>query len=177
MQVFWSKGYKGTSLHDLTDAMGVSKSSFYEAFGSKHELFLAAIRRYEDTVVEGLVRFFRGAESGRAAIDAAFEKVVECAGAPDDRRGCFLVNCASEVSVHDPQAAARVREGLRRIEQAIHGAVVRGQEAGEIPGDRDAWALARYLATSLNGLRLRAKANPDRAALEDVVRITLSALE
>ena len=46
MQVFWAKGYDGASLGELTSAMGLSKSSLYDTFGSKHELFIAAVERY-----------------------------------------------------------------------------------------------------------------------------------
>ena len=50
MQVFWSKGFKATSLNDLLDAMGLSKSSFYDTFGSKHEVFLETIEHYKKTM-------------------------------------------------------------------------------------------------------------------------------
>jgi AcrR family transcriptional regulator len=50
MEVFWTRGYEATSLRDLVAAMGISKSSLYDTFGSKHELFLAAIDRYNATV-------------------------------------------------------------------------------------------------------------------------------
>lgn len=176
MQVFWSKGYKGASLHDLTEAMGLSKSSFYDTFGSKHELFLAAIRRYEDTVVDCLVDKLDGTPSGRAAIESVLEGVVECTAQRDAQRGCFLANCANEVALEDPDAAARVREGFERVEDAFHRAVVRGQVAGEISRERDSRALARFLATTGFGMRLRAKADHDRAALADIARIALSAL-
>ena len=50
MQVFWTKGFEATSLNDLIGAMKLSKSSFYDTFGSKHEVFLAAIEHYKKTV-------------------------------------------------------------------------------------------------------------------------------
>ncbi|MEK9754967.1 MAG: helix-turn-helix domain-containing protein, partial [Rhodospirillaceae bacterium] len=50
MQVFWSKGYAATSMRDLTEAMGLSKSSLYDTFGSKHDLFLESIDFYRDNV-------------------------------------------------------------------------------------------------------------------------------
>ena len=108
MQAVWSKGYEATSLSDLTRAMGISRSSFYETFGSKHGLFLEAIERYRDTTVERAVAELEGDGPARAAIAGVFGRVVDNAVGRGDRRGCFVCNCATEVSPHDPEAAARV---------------------------------------------------------------------
>jgi AcrR family transcriptional regulator len=47
LRVFWSKGYEGASLTDLTEAMGVTRPSLYAAFGNKEELFHKALDLYE----------------------------------------------------------------------------------------------------------------------------------
>ena len=177
MQAFWAKGYEATSLSELTRTMGISRSSFYEAFGSKHELFLKTIDRYGGSIVENMVAGLEGDGPARAAIAGIFARVVDNAVARADRRGCFVCNCITEVSAHDPQAAARVAACLARMERAFGAAIVRGQRAGDVAADRDAIALARHLTSSLNGLTVMAKANPDRAVLDDVVRVVLSALD
>lgn len=177
MQVFWAKGYEPASLHDLTRAMGLSRSSLYETFGSKHGLFLAALERYGDLIVGRLAAELAGDGSPRQAIARVFELAVDSATRQRDRRGCFLGNCAVEVAPSDRAAAARVRAGLARMEDAFHAAIVGAQRAGEIAPGRDPRALARYLTSSLNGLRVMAKANPERAALEDVVRLVLGSLD
>lgn len=177
LEVFWAKGYEAASLSDLTQAMGLSKSSFYHAFGSKHDAFLAAIDRYGSTVAAKLAEDLRRDRPARAAIAAVFETAVEQAVGAGDRRGCFIGNCAAEVAASDPAAAERIVVGLRRIENAFHDAILRGQATGEISRRHDPRALARYLTSSLNGLRVVAKANPDTAALRDVVRIALTALD
>ena len=68
MEVFWARGYEATSLQDLIGAMEISKSSFYEAFGSKRELFLSAIGHYIDTRTENVVKLLDEEDSGKAAI-------------------------------------------------------------------------------------------------------------
>ena len=65
MQVFWTKGYEATSLSDLLSAMGISKSSFYATFGSKHELFLATLDRYGETHGAQLIALLKSNESPR----------------------------------------------------------------------------------------------------------------
>ncbi len=175
MDVFWSKGYQATTLGDLTRAMGISKSSFYDTFGSKHALYLASLERYRAAMHERLLAGLESEAPARAAIAAVFAHIVEAA--EGDRRGCFIGNCASEMAPHDAAAARQVTAGLDRLEAAYAAAVERGQRAGEIAGDREPRALARYLTSSTQGLQLMAKASPDRAALADVVRIVLAALD
>ncbi len=178
MQLFWAKGYEATSLSDLVGAMGLSKSSFYDTFGSKHALFLSAIDHYNETVASRrAAALIAGAGGGRAGIAAVFERIAGDMAGRDGRRGCFVNNCAVETAPHDDAVAERVCAGFACIEEAFYEAVRRGQVDGEIAAGRDARALARFLTSSLNGLIVMAKADPDRAALEDVVGVVLSAIE
>ncbi len=48
MLVFWEHGYEGASLATLTQAMGISTTSMYAAFGNKEELFRKALERYTE---------------------------------------------------------------------------------------------------------------------------------
>lgn len=177
MHVFWARGYDGTSLCDLMDAMGISKSSLYETFGSKHDLFLASLDHYRDNVIGLLAVKLAAAESPRAAIAASLRLVLDEDTRPGKPQGCFVGRCAVEIAGRDLAAATRVASGMEQTVAAFHQAVLRAQALGEIPADRDARALARYLVSSLNGLRVMAEAKADRAALEDVVRLTLAALD
>ena len=177
MQAFWSGGYEATSLADLTRAMGISKSSFYEAFGSKHALFLATIERYGETTAERTVGLLEKSTWAKGAIAAVFELVIDSATAEGQRRGCFMNNCAVANASRDTAVASRVIGFMDRLEAAFESAVARGQEAGDIPSDHDAQALARFLASSLQGLIVTAKANPDREKLNDIVRVVLAALD
>ncbi len=172
MEVFWARGYEATSLQDLIGVMEISKSSFYETFGSKHELFLSAIGNYIDTRVKGLITLLYGMTSGKKAIENIFNYYVE-----NGEKGCFLCNCAVEFAQRDPAVAERISRSLGQIEDAYHQAVVRGQKDGEIPANHDARALAKFLVSSESGLFVSAKSGMDRKCLKDVVKITLSVLE
>lgn len=178
MDVFWSKGYEAASLVDLTTAMGLSKSSLYDTFGNKHELYLAAMDRYNETVasiaVGSIIEEAGGGKKGIAAVFKCFVKSMTC---PEGRRGCFVANSAVEMGSRDDAAAKRACAGLACMEQSFLEAVETAQVAGDIPADRDALALARYLTASLNGMIVIAKARPEAMALEDVARMTLRALD
>jgi TetR/AcrR family transcriptional regulator, transcriptional repressor for nem operon len=177
MQVFWSKGYEATSLSDLVDAMKLSKSSFYDTFGSKHEVFLAAIEHYKKTVASQVAQVATLDAPARKLIAGIFERAAGRITEKDGRRGCFLNNCCVEVALHDPAAAKLIGGGFDIMEDTLFALVERGQRQGDIANDKDARALARYLTSSLHGLMVVGKANPDPKALADIARITLKALD
>ena len=176
-RVFWAKGYAASSLRDLIAAMGISKSSFYEAFDSKHDLYLLVLDGYIDKISDQLVFTLGQGPSPRTAIAIAFNDIVDGAIARGERLGCLLANAAAEVPGDDASAAERISGGLARLEEAYYEAIVRAQRSREVPAEHDARALARFLTTSANGLQLMTKATSDRVALYDVARVVLSCLD
>ena len=178
LQVFWSKGYETASLRDLIGAMGISKSSFYDTFGSKHELFLKVIDRYNSTVAScGMEAMIQAAPSPKTGIRNLFHGIIETMVEGGEKRGCFLNNCAVEVACHDDMAAGRIASGIAKTEETFYCAIRRGQKLGEIGADKEPRALARNLTGTLNGLLVMGKAKSDRRTLQDVVRVALTALD
>lgn len=177
LAVFWARGYEAASLAELLAAMELSKSSFYGTFGSKHRLYMAVLERYADAVVDRLVSTLTLGASARTNIAVAFNDIVDAAIATNDRRGCLIGNAAAEVAPHDAAVADRVAAALARLEDAFHGAVVSAQERGDIPADRNARSLARFLVASAQGLHLMVKAARERPSLYEVARVTLACLD
>jgi TetR/AcrR family transcriptional repressor of nem operon len=174
MQVFWRKGYESTSLDDLLGAMRLSRSSFYTAFGSKHDFLIAAINHYTSHILE---EFASALDQGSArdAIARTFNSVIDRSGRTP--AGCFVHNCTVELAHRDPRVRSAVRRGLRQLEDAYCRAIKRGQKTGEIPHSLDARAQARYLTSALNGLQVLARTETDRASLSEVAKIALSTLK
>jgi len=177
MQVFWSRGYEATSIQHLVARMGIQRGSLYHAFGDKRGLFFAAIERYDRVVTAKLLEILDSPGSGKDAIRQFFRLKVDLSVEPRRPRGCLVTNSTAELASRDRGTATRVGGVLARIEAAFHRAVLRAQAAGEIDPARDPRALARFLTSSAQGLSVMAKASPDRAVLEDIVTVTLAALE
>lgn len=177
LEVFWAKGYEAASVCELMQAMGLSKSSLYDSFGSKHELFLKVIDCYVDASCAGFKLALTGEGSGRRAIEDMFAAIIEAAAGEAGRRGCFAANCAVELSGADEQASRRLATFFKQFEGAVETAVRRGQGQGNISADKDATALARFLIGNINGIRVIAKVDPDPGALRDIARIALEALD
>ena len=175
-QVFWARGFEKTSLDDLCEATDLNRSSLYAAFGDKRDLYLAALARYEEGSAARIAAAFerRPVRKGLAIfLDSLIDSIVAGPG----RRGCFIGNCAAEMAHLDRGAAARVRRSLERIETAFRDGLESARARGEIPHKSDPVALARFFTASIQGLRLVGKANPDRAALEQVAAVMLTCIQ
>lgn len=176
MRAFWAKGYEATSLDDLCEATGLSRSSLYSAFGDKHALLLRTLDRYEEIsaarIAEALGRRLPIREALAALLDGFVDRIVSGPG----RQGCFIGNCAAELARHDRQALDRVRRSLERTERQFREALESARVRGELAPSADPRALARFLAAGIHGLRLVGKANPERAVLNDIARTMLRCL-
>jgi TetR/AcrR family transcriptional repressor of nem operon len=177
MHAFWAKGFKATSLDDLCEATGLSRSSLYAAFGGKRALLHQSLSRYEEQgvarIAAALARPVPIREAIAAFVDGLIERIVSGSG----RDGCFIGNCAAELARQDRTTAARVRRSLQRIEATFRDALARAQARGEIGGSADIDAIARFLVAGIQGLRLVGKAHPDPAVLEDIKVVMLRCLE
>jgi TetR/AcrR family transcriptional repressor of nem operon len=176
MRVFWSRGYEATSIQHLVARMGVQRGSLYDTFGDKRTLFFAAIDHYDRVVTAKLLATLDDPRSGKDAIRRFFRLKIQFAKEPGRPRGCLVTNSAAELSSRDRGTATRVGTALTKIEVAFHRAVVRAQKAGEIDPTRNPRALARFLTSSAQGLSVMAKTSPDRAVLQDIVKVILAAL-
>jgi TetR/AcrR family transcriptional repressor of nem operon len=177
MQAFWAKGYRATSLDDLCAATGLSRSSLYAAFGGKRALLHRSLDRYEAQgvarVSKALARPGPVREAIAGFVNDLIDRIVEGPG----RRGCFIGNCAAELARNDKATAARVRRSLGRIEILFRDALLRAQAGGELSRTADVGALARFLVSGIQGLRLVGKANPERATLKGIADVMLRCLD
>lgn len=112
LTVFWRTGYAATSLDDLTSAMGLNRSSFYAAFGSKHDLLLTALKRYVDGVFARLKSFAAGRGSSAAALRAIVREIAAPQGGKD---GCLLVNSIIELAPGDREVSDIAQMHVSRV--------------------------------------------------------------
>lgn len=123
MQIFWRLGYAATNLPELLCAMGLSRGSFYKAFGDKHSAYLAALDHYDRNCVGAAVKLLgdRTIGDGAARIVRLFEATRYCEGT--EPRGCFVCNAMVELGAHDGAVATKTAAMSNRLETAILGAL------------------------------------------------------
>lgn len=173
---FWARGYEATSMQALLDAMGLSKSSLYQRFGDKAQLFERCLRHYCAEQSREMLRRLNESESPLGFISEAFNMVVDDPDACRARWGCLLMNTATELGTAEPALAETLQEGLGRFRGVFQTAVERAQAAGEIPAEQDAQVLAQYLVSSMSGLKTMTKAGISPEQTRAVVAVILRGL-
>ena len=176
MQLFWRQGYEATSVDDLVEAMGVNRASLYATFGDKRSLFRRALARYIATVLAPRLEATADAASPLAGLRGLLSELVAFSAGDPQRRGCLAVNSACELASREPEIAAMIKTQADALELQLARLIARAQAAGEIAAGRDPAALARMLASIIDGLRVRAKLAPDRAQLESIAASAMAAL-
>jgi len=166
MQLFWGRGYESASLSEITKATGLSKSSLYDTFGSKHELLLSSLQFYIENMVQPSLAILEEEPSPRRAIERRFEMVIEVSTAPGPRRGCLIANTTLELGARDEAV----------VEQAYAQAIERGQAVGEIDPTKDARSLARYIMACLAGMLCLSKAGFDAPKLREIAATAMFAI-
>ncbi|MFJ4633441.1 TetR/AcrR family transcriptional regulator [Streptomyces sp. NPDC088847] len=177
MEAFRRTGFEGTSMRDLAKAAGLGSGSIYAAFGSKEGLYLAALDLYRQQYAMPLTDMLRSAHGdAREVVRGVFVATVDEIARDGQRRACLIVAAAMERARDDDRVAARLRSTTQALELALFDVIAEGQARGQVPADRDASALAGFLVTSLQGLRVMAAINPDRATLMRSAEVALTCL-
>ena len=176
MELFWEKGYETTSVADLTERLGIGRASLYAAFGDKHELYLRALDRYVKTRDPDPVELLSRPGPVLPAVRALIRAYAEESAADAKRRGCMIVNAATERLPGDAAVGRRVEAAWNALETALVSALLRARAHGELAPDRDPRALARFILVLLQGMRVVAKGGPDPDRLRDAADQALALL-
>jgi TetR/AcrR family transcriptional regulator, transcriptional repressor for nem operon len=174
VEVFARQGYAGTSIGDLTDALGIGRQSLYDTYGDKRALLDAALERAAQGFV-GAAALNAPNASGRQALEAFLAAIVgECTDA--NHPGCLVSNLLLEQGLSDASIASALQQRWKATRAALKKTVVRGQRDLSIRADRDADALADALMALMAGLRVAARAKTSATALRRMSALTLNAL-
>ena len=175
MEAFWDGGYEGTSTEALCAATGLGRSSIYNTFSSKRELFHRSLRHYCETSGGWHLEVLEQPGPARPRLRRMLTRVVEDE-VGDGRRGCLVVNTTIELGGRDDEVSAEIKRNAERLVAAVRAVVEAGQRDGEIDAGKDALALARFLHSQVGGIRLQARAGSSRAALMNIVDVAMSAV-
>jgi AcrR family transcriptional regulator len=174
LKVFWQKGFEGTSLTDLTQAMGITRPSLYAAFGNKEELFRKALDRYQASYMGFVVEALQ-APTVREVVERLLFGYADVLTDGSHPPGCFGTNgalaCSADAEPIRQELVARRAAQLEALRRRFDAA----RAAGDLPEDADPCDLAQYLFTVALGMAVQATSGADRATLHRVVATALCA--
>ena len=174
LHVFWQNGYEGTSIADLTEAMGINPPSLYAAFGNKETLFREALDRYEARRDEIMAEAF-AVPTAREAMTRLLEGTADRLSDKGKPRGCLMVQgalCGGEECETVKRDLASRRAGGEAL---IRERLKRAKREGDLPDDADPAALARFVSAVLQGMSVQASGGATRKELRAIAEMALRA--
>ncbi|MFL5492919.1 MAG: TetR/AcrR family transcriptional regulator [Gemmatimonadales bacterium] len=176
VNLFWERGYEGTSLADLEAHLGLGRQSLYNTFGDKQTLFLKALERYRRTNGERAVAQLNVPGAGLDAIRGFFKATVDSLTAPGPRRACLLSNTIVERGSEDAEALLRCNQARGALERMFRRALAQAKAQGELPETLDVEAAATLLVVQNYGLGVLAKTGASAGELQAAVEVLLAGL-
>ena len=173
LRIFWSKGYEGASMSELTEAMGITKPSLYAAFGNKEQLFHKALDLYEAEKL-AYTREALKQPTARKVAEHFMRGSVEMQMSSCDPKGCLGVIAAMACGAEAESIRAHVIERRASSQVALVERFRQAQAEGDIPAHIDILSLTAYLYAILQGMMVQAGSGASREDLERVVTTSLA---
>lgn len=173
LMVFWSRGYEGASMTELTEAMGINRPSLYAAFGNKEELFSKALSRY----MSGPVAYVAEAMQEPTAKQVAkkfLTRSAEFLTNESTPRGCMI----AIGGLFSGEGCERVKQELilyrQAYEKALRERFELAKSQNDLKPDVNAETLAKYVATIHQGMSVQAASDATKDQLLSIVELSLS---
>ncbi len=174
--LFWIKGYNGTSMQDLVDATGLNRSSIYNSFGSKMELYEMTLLKYKE---EGKKFRNKAVEQNKNAIETigllflyAMNDILNDA----DNKGCMLINCNTELGNQHKDLHRILKGNQEQFVEFFDAIVTRGQREGSIRKDDQSIVIAHYLVSAFQGFRITGMNIKDEVILKGIIHNILKSI-
>lgn len=178
MQEIWRDGYEASSVKAMSEKLGITRSSYYNAFGSREELFKMALAAYARLSPDRIL--YDTPEMGiRRLLSTVFMEACQARAEDAEGRGCLAVNSVGELVGSRDHTAL----GAWLAEQ-IHGSIARieallqmGKESGELSAEMDTRQTALAVQMALMGINTLSKVTRDCAELCAAAQVTLEGLD
>ena len=175
LEVFWCKGYNGTSFQTLTEGMSINRQSIYDTYGDKHTLFIEALNYYYKKNTASVSHFAQH-KPVKELVRSFLDKTIVDTTAEQKNKGCFLQNVTLEMVPHDKEVVAIVNQNLEDLTTIFQALITRGIKSGEIVTNQTAASLAIYLVNTTQGLITLGKTITDKKKLRAVAEVAINAL-
>lgn len=177
MELFWKKGYYGTSIQDLVDHLGINRASLYDTYGGKDELFEKTFDYYRQMNAKAAEALLDSEASVKAGFKKLFRTSLEQTVGDPDQKGCFVVNTTTELIPNEEKWLPVLDRNRKTFEALFLKHLQRGVTQGEISPDKDLKAIAAMLFALNNGIGVVGKINPSKKEMMKIVEAGLKVLD
>jgi len=177
MLVFWEKGYEGTSISDLEQAMGLKRTSIYNTFGNKSAIFERVMTCYKESMMSALFAAMDAAPDIREGVRRLLNAALDAHFDEDNPGGCLVVLSLMESGQHDEQSLDSMQQTIHELKNAVQARLNKAKKSGELSRHLDAGSTATTIATTMTGMMVMGKANFTRASLKKTVNQVVSLLD
>ncbi|MFV2062895.1 MAG: TetR/AcrR family transcriptional regulator [Chloroflexota bacterium] len=167
MRTFWELGWRGASVSILEERTGVARSSLVNTFGSKHEMYLAALHLYAELVDELLLDPMASGVAGSDDVLRFFERLRHSKASEPGSWGCLMAVSMTELPT-DPDIVAATRAYRERLVAALEAALRRAEAEGQIRGGSSG-TLAAGLAAAVIGINVATRAGASSDELDTLI--------
>lgn len=157
MNMIWSGGYEASSVKGISEMLGITRSSFYNAFGSREALFVEVFDLYLATLPELNLEKYEPSDGARDVITRLFVSLIEIRFGNDIRPGCLLVNCTVELVGSNEILGQMLNKALSGLTQRLEAVLSEGVEQAELSSEIDVLAVARGVLVFLLGVNVMSK--------------------
>ncbi len=172
-KVFWTRGYDAASIEELTEALGIKRSSLYHEFGGKEALFLASVDYYLSVkVAPCLERLEKGRELS-ADLSDFFDGLLALTCRPEGPRGCLVTVVLADAAESSPRFREKLIECLAGLDETFVRRFEQARLSGDLPRDEDVNALAQLFVSFSQGLMIRARSGVSLQPLKDISEAAL----
>lgn len=176
MDTFWSNGFEGTSMQQILKSTGLSKSSLYQTFGGKQELFVKCLDQYSMDMKESLLAKLSQSKSGVGFIKEVLLSAAKEAKGPGIPKGCLIMNTATEFAQHNSAVSKSVNRGIEAFKFVFATALEKARESGEIEKSADVDQLSSYVVSSMSGIKSIVKSGADEKSVRSIVEVVMKAI-
>ncbi|MES2637584.1 MAG: TetR/AcrR family transcriptional regulator [Pseudomonadota bacterium] len=172
MNVFWSRGYEGTSMAELTEVMGINKPSIYAAFGNKEELFRQALAHY----VAGPAAFVtevKKQSTARQVVESFLQQAAAFFTNKNTPNGCLIVQAALTCGQSSSVIQRELIVYRKRFEDSFAERFEVAKAQGDLPLQVNSQQLAKYIATIHQGMSVQASSGATHEELKAIVEMAL----
>ncbi|BAP32540.1 TetR family transcriptional regulator [Chryseobacterium sp. StRB126] len=146
--LFWEKGYHATSMHDLVDTMKLNRSSIYDTYGNKHDLFLKCLNNYTSFKENQYLKASISQNKGMEALEYIIRDVVK--QTLTDNKACLAVKTIFEVVPTDPEAQQLLLKSGASLQAILEKTILQAQLDGDIKSKTPSTVIARYILSSFS---------------------------